>query len=82
MTLYELCEEITLQGNIELKIFNQEGNEINSNFFHDETDFHISYTEHTNLEELPVSFIYPTKGYNGAVWLVIEVVKEDEDDII
>ena len=79
MTLYELCEEITLQGNIELKVFDQEGNEKTAHFFHDETDFHIAYTEHTDLEDLPVSFIYPTKGYNGSVWLVVEVTEEDED---
>lgn len=79
MTLYELCEEITLQGNIELKVFDQQGTEINSHFFHDESDFHITYTEHIELEDLPVSFIYPTKGYNGSVWLVIEVTAEDEE---
>ena len=79
MTLYELCDNITLQGNIEIKVFDPEGTELESHFFRDEYDFNVSYTEHSELDELPVSYIYPNKSYDGTVWLVIEVTKEDEE---
>lgn len=77
MTLYELCDNITIQGNIELKVFDQEGNELDSYFFRDEYEFNITYTEHTELEDLPVSYMYTQKSYDGTAWFVIEVTRED-----
>lgn len=79
MTLYELCDNITIQGNIELKVFDRDGTELDTHFFPDEYSFHITYTALTELEELPVSYIYPSKSYDGKVWLTIEVTTEDEE---
>lgn len=79
MTLYELCEEITIQGNIEIKVFDTAGNEVENHFFREEYDFHIAYTEHAELEDLQVSFMYAQKGIGGIVWFVIEVTQEDEE---
>jgi hypothetical protein len=79
MTLYELCDNITIQGNIELKVFDSEGTEFDSHFFREEYEFHITYTAYTELEDLQVSYMYTTKSYDGTVWLVIEVTKEEEE---
>ena len=79
MTLYDLCNNITLQGNIELKVFDPEGTVLDSHFFRDEYEFHIAYTAYTELEDLEVSYIYPSKSCDGTVWLIIEVTQEGEE---
>lgn len=79
MTLYELCDNINIQGNIEIKVFDSKCTELTSHFFREEFDFHITYTDLTELEDLLVSYIYTSKGYDGTTWLVIEVTKEDEE---
>lgn len=78
MTLYELCNNITLQGNIEIKLFAPDGTELESLLFPDEWDFNITYYR-PELEDLEVSYIYPTRGHNGTNWLTIEIIKEDEE---
>ncbi len=78
MTLYELCNNITLQGNIEIKVFAPNGDEDESFFYRDEYDFNIAYTDHPELEDTTVSYMYPSKSYDGTVWFIIEVTKEDE----
>lgn len=78
MTLYELCNNITLQGNIEIKLFDSQGNELESILFPDEWDFNITYT-HPELEDLEISYIYTTRGLNGSHWMTIEIIKEDEE---
>ena len=77
MTLYELCDYITLQGNIELKVFASNGDEKMSYYYHDESDFHIRYTDQTDLEDTVVSYMYASKSCTGTAWFVIEVTKED-----
>ena len=79
MTLYDLCNSLTIQGNIELKVFDPDGTELNSYCFRDEYEFQIAYTAFPELEDLEVSYIYPSKSYDGTIWLTIEVTQEDEE---
>lgn len=78
MTLYDLCNNISLQGNIEVKVFDLAGNELETHLFMDEWQFQITYT-HPELEDLYVSYIYATRGRNGTIWTTIEITKEDEE---
>ena len=62
-----------------MKVFDIEGNELETHFFPNEYEFHIKYTDLTELEDLEISYIYPSKSYGGKVWLTIEVIKEDDE---
>lgn len=73
MTFYELTTTITLQGNIEVKIFNNQGDEIENRFFRDLDDFNINCTDTDDLEDCEVTYIYCTKSADGTPWLTIEV---------
>lgn len=73
MTFYDLTTTITLQGNIEVKIFNHLGDEIDSRFFRDLDDFSISCTETEDLEDCEVTYIYSKKSCDGTAWLTVEV---------
>ena len=73
MKLYELCSAIIIQGNIELAVFDEEGNEKERRFYRDQFDFDTNCTDAFELEDLEVTYIYPAKAYDGTQWLVIEV---------
>ena len=78
MTLYELCENIELQGNIEVKVFATDGTETQTYLFPDEWGFHITFTN-PEIEDYEVGYIYTSTGRNKTHWLTIEVTKEDEE---
>lgn len=78
MTLYDLANACTLQGNIEIKVFDGDGNELESRFVRDETGFECSFTNTDDLEDCEVSYMHATKSLDGTEWLVVEVVKEEE----
>lgn len=73
MKLYELCSSIIIQGNIEIKVFTEDGNEKESRYYRDEMDFDTNCNDAYELEDLEVTYIYPAKAYDGTQWLVIEV---------
>lgn len=75
MTLYELCNCVTLQSNIEIKIFDPELSEKESRFFRDQDDFSCMCTDCEDVEDYEVSFMYSRKSCDGTVWFVIEVVE-------
>ena len=78
MKLYELCTQIVIQGNIELIVFDEHGNEKERRFYYDQTDFDTNCTDAYELEDLEVTYIYPTKSHGGSVWLNIEVIESHE----
>ena len=75
MTLYDLTNETTLQGDVCIKVFDQDGNEKESRFFRDQCEFICYCNDVDDLENLEVSFIYPHKSPDGAAWLVIELTE-------
>ncbi len=91
MTLYDMVNNVTVQGTVEVRLYDTHCEELGSKFFEDSGDL---YTEEmSNLEEwedYEVKYIYTVKGvrnYNvhGGVCtptefpvLVIELEKPDE----
>ena len=75
MSLYELSDSLTLQGNIEIKVFDDIGTETESRKFQDMDGF-SSFMDAPDLEHYRVSYMYATKRANGEAWLVIEVAKD------
>ena len=74
MTLYDLTNTITIQGNVAIKIFDEHGDETETRFFRDQDDFNC-YNACDDIEDLTLSYIYSTKRYDGTPWLVIELSK-------
>ena len=79
MTFYELTNSMTIQGNIEVVIFDGAWEEISRSKFYLEDDFYSSQMEE-DCDDLEVHFLYSTKKDDGEPWLVIELEKEDEED--
>lgn len=69
MTLLELKEQVTIQGIVNIKIFNDDGDVINSYYT---TDFEFDMDCPTEWLNLKVSYMY-----YAANALQIELVKED-----
>lgn len=76
MTLYDLTNSTTVQGNIEIKVFDSQGSEKESRFFRDQDDFSCYMNDCDDMEDFRINYIYPTKGCDGTVWLVIELCDE------
>lgn len=77
MTLFELTDPVAIQGNVEIKIFDDSGNEKNSRFFRDQSAFIPRYEDCEDLEDCEVLYIYTTKSYDGTPWLVIEIIQDE-----
>ena len=75
MTLCELTNELTLQGNILVKVFDTEGNEQESRFVRDSGGLECIGDDLTDFEDCEVSYMYATSKN----WLVIEVVLEEKE---
>jgi hypothetical protein len=67
-----------IQGNIELIVFDEHGNETERRWFYDQTDFDTNCNDASDLDDLEVTYIYPTKAPGGSVWLNIEVMESHE----
>ena len=80
MTLYDLVNSITLQGNIEIKIFNCMGDELEFRCFRDQDDFRLYYNDCEDIAEAEVTYLYPTKSCDGTEWLVVEVAVIGDED--
>lgn len=79
MTLYDLSCACTLQGNIEIKVFNQAGEELESRCAREQVSFECVFTNTDDLEDCEVSYMYATKSADGTEWLVIELVQEADE---
>ena len=77
MTFYELTTSLTLQGNIEVKVFDADGDLKESRCFRDLNDFSCTCTDTNDLEECEVTYMYATKSADGEAWLVIEIAEVD-----
>ena len=78
MTLYELSQSFNLQGNIEIKVFDSEGNEKETRCFEGVDSFCCTCTDTNDLEDLEVTYMYATKSPDGEAWMVIEVSETEE----
>lgn len=77
MTLYHLTQSMTIQGNIEVKVFDADGAELDARFFEGEYDFNTNCCDASDIEDLKVWYMYATKSCDGTEWLTIELIKED-----
>jgi hypothetical protein len=77
MTLYELTNDLTMQGNIKITIYDQDGNEKEVRRFTDQGDFTTYNADAYDLDDLEVAYIWPTYE-QGEAWINIELT-EDED---
>ena len=73
MKLYELCSAIIIQGNIAVKVFNEEVYEIEARYFRNQDNFDTNIPAIADLEDLEVIYMYPMDLYDRKPWLVIEV---------
>lgn len=71
MKFYDLCSDVTLQGNIEIDIY-EDGKEVGNRYFRDETGFDSYSNDCEDLDDYEVFYMYCDS--NG--WLVIEVHKD------
>jgi hypothetical protein len=78
MRLYELCSAIIIQGNVSVKIFDEEGNELEERLFRNQDNFDTNLPLVSDLEYLEVLYIYPMDLYRGEQWLVIELAESHE----
>lgn len=80
MKLYELTltYDVTLQGNIEIKVFDTDHNELESRFFLNNDGLSCSCDGLTDIEDSEIWYIYAERGHDGTPWLVVEVIRETE----
>jgi hypothetical protein len=78
MRLCELCSAIIIQGNVAIKIFDEEGNELDERLFRNQDNFDTNLALASDLEYLEVIYIYPMDLYQGQQWLVIELRESHE----
>lgn len=78
MRLYELCSAIIIQGNIAIKVFDEEGDELEERLFRNQDNFDTNLALAADLEYLEVIYIYPMDLYRGEQWLVIELRESHE----
>lgn len=76
MTLYELSDSLALQGNIEIKVFDDTDTESESRKFRDMDGFHTLMNA-PDLEYYDVTYMYANTDAFGTAWLVIEVREEE-----
>ena len=77
MTLYDLTQSMTIQGNIRIHVFDANGSEKEIRSAADQDDFSPHLADMDDIEDLTVTYIYPTKEVGGMAWLNIEVAEED-----
>ena len=72
MTLYELTNSMTIQGNICIKIFDLDGREHERRIFKDQDDFTTYHVNADDLDNLEITYMYAYRDYCEA-WLTIEL---------
>lgn len=78
MTLYELANAVTLQGNIEIKVFDSNLNQIECRQFNHQEDFNCICNGCDDIEDLEVVYMYASKDDDGLEGLVIELSDPDK----
>ena len=76
MKLGDLYNAITIQGDVEIKVFDSDGNEEETRRFHD-TDICCICACTSDLEDLEVAYVYAASDKNGTPRMVIEVTKDE-----
>ena len=76
MKLSDLYNAITIQGDVEIKVFDSDGNEEESRCFHD-IDIACICACTSDLEDLEVTYMYATASENGTPRMVIEVTEDE-----
>ena len=76
MKLYDLVNAMTIQGNIEIAVFDADGEEIERETFPCADD--LSYCDIAEYEDLEVTYMFPNSTSTGRAWLTIEVQKEED----
>ena len=72
MTLYDLANSMTIQGNVCIKIFDLDGREHERRFFKDQEDFTTYHAGAADLDDLEVIYMYASRE-NTAICLNIEL---------
>lgn len=75
MTLYNLVNSMTIQGNVTIKVFDKDSSEKECYVIRDVDDLAYVY-DYDEVEDLEISFMYVSKSCDGTPWLNIEVVEE------
>lgn len=78
MTFYELTNSMTIQGNIEIALFNEKWDELEREYFPNEDDFYSNSFCDGEYDDCEVRFMYAQQTDNGIGYLVIELVKEED----
>ena len=78
MTFYELTNSMTIQGNIEIALFDESYNELDREYFPNEDDFYSHSFCDGEYDDCEVRFMFPQQTSNGISYLVIELVKEED----
>ena len=76
MKLYDLVNAMTIQGNIELAVFDANGEEIERATFPYCDD--LSCCDIAEYEDFEVTYMFPNSTSSGRAWLTIEVQKEED----
>lgn len=75
MTLYELFNSVTLQGNIAVEVYDDAGSASRkyTDFYIRDVDDLSTEFDLESVEDLEVTYIYTTKSCDGKPWMHIEL---------
>ena len=82
MTLYEFSNVTMLQGNIEIKICDMDGNARESRSFKEQQNFNCFYNNCNDIKYYKVCFVYSNQSADGTPWVTIELMYDFDDKII
>ena len=74
MTLHDLTSSATLQGNININIW-EDGDEVESRYFKDQIDFDCYCNDCDDVEDCEITHMY-SENCNGVAWMVIDVSRD------
>lgn len=77
MTLYELTNSMTIQGNICVTIYDANGKETDRRFYYDLSDFVTYHEDADDLDDFVVTYIYADRAIDGGAWLNIELQENE-----
>lgn len=73
MTLYDMMNAMSIQGNVEIRIVDANGLAKETHFFRDVDELSSTCYDVDEFEDMEVLYIYPTKSLDSEPWLVIEL---------
>ena len=74
MTLYDLVNSMTIQGNIEIRVFNEDGDETTYRTFCNVDD--LSVCDLDAVENMRVTYMYSIGNSRGNSSLIIELQED------